>query len=203
MQRVGVLIAADRNVARKQRNAAAHDIDVHHAGADVEQRDGLAGIGIVIHFEAVLQREGVDIHDRGILPRLRQHVGVIQNLVFLDRHQQNVHLRIHGLEQLVIQVHVGNVERNVLAGFGLDAVVKLFLGHHRQRNSLDDHRVARNRRGHVLGLDFLRLENIADRAGDQRRVHDRAVHHRVLRQRFQPKTDQFIALFGASSAPRL
>ena len=47
------------------------------------------------------------------------------------------------------------------------------------------------------GLYFLRFENVADRARNQRRVHDGAVHHGILRQRFQTKTHQFIALFGA------
>ncbi len=148
LQRVGILISAHRNVAREQRDAAPHDIDIHDAGADVQQRHGLAGIGVVVQLVAVLQREGVDIHDRRRLAGLRQHVGVIQNLVLLHRHQQHVHLRIQRFQQLVVEIHVGNIEGNMLAGFGLDAVVKLFFGHHGQRYPLHDHRVARNRRGH-------------------------------------------------------
>ena len=45
LQRVGVLVAADRNVAREKRRPASDDIDVHHARADIQQRDYLRGSG--------------------------------------------------------------------------------------------------------------------------------------------------------------
>ena len=46
-------------------------------------------------------------------------------------------------------------------------------------------------------LTLLGVKNIADRAGDERRVHNRAVYNRVLGQRFQPKTDELVAVFRA------
>ena len=79
----------------------------------LQQGDGLAGIGIVVGLVAILERKSVNIDDRGVLPGLGNHVGVVQDLVFLNRHEQNVHLRVDGLQQLMIEVHVGDVERNV------------------------------------------------------------------------------------------
>ena len=52
LQRVGVLVAAHRNVAREERRPAADDVDVHHARANVQQRHHLRRIGLVIHFES-------------------------------------------------------------------------------------------------------------------------------------------------------
>ena len=62
-------------------------------------------------------------------------------------------------------------------------------------HALDDHRVSGNGRGHVLRLDFLRIEDRDDLFGDRRGVHDGAVHDRVLRQRLEAETHQLVALF--------
>jgi hypothetical protein len=51
--------------------------------------------------------------------------------------------------------------------------------------------------GHIHRFDFVGLKNIADGAGDEGGVHDRAIHNRVLRQRFQPETDELIPVFRA------
>ncbi len=203
LQRVRVLVASDGDVSCEQRDSAAHDVDIHHACPDVQQRNRLARVWIVVHLIAVLQRKGIDVHDRRILPGLSQNVRMIQDLIFLHRHEQNVQLRIHRLKELVVKIHVGNVERDVLAGFGLDAVVQLFLAHHRKGDPLDDDGVARDCGRYILSLDFLRLENVADRARDQRRIHDRAIHDGVLRQGLQAKTHQLIALFSALQLDRL
>ena len=195
LQRVRVLVAADAHVARKQRDAAANDVDVHHARADIQQRHRLACIRFVVDFKAILQTERIDVHDHRRFACLRQHVRVIQNLVFLHRHQQHVHLRVHGLQQLITQIHVRDVERNVLARFGRNPVVQLFFGHQRKRNPLHNHRVSGNRSRDVLRLDVFVVEDAADRVGDLRRIHDRAVHHRILGQRFHAEADQFVAGF--------
>src|ERR1700687_4207299 len=189
LQGVGVLVAANAHVASKQRHSTANDVDVHHARANVQQRDRLPRIRLIIHFKAVLQTESIDIHHHRRFPGLCQHVGVIQNLVFLYRHQQHVHLRIHGLQQLIAEVHVRDVKRDMLARLRWSPVVQLFLGHQRQRYPLHNYRVARYGSTHILRLDFLRVENFADGVRYLRRVHDRTVHHRVLRQRFHPEAD--------------
>src|SRR5881275_1162420 len=147
------------------------------ASVNVQQRHRLPRIRFVVDFEAVLQSEGIDIHHHRRLSCLRQNVGVVQNLVFLHRHQQNIHLRVHRLQQLIAQVHVRDIKWNVLAGFGRNPIVKFFLGHQRQRNALHDYRVPRNGCRHVLGLDPLGLENLANGVRHLRRIHDRSVYH--------------------------
>ena len=70
---------------------------------------------------------------------------------------------------------VGNVER--LTEIGRE----LGFGHRRQRNLLDDHGVARQRRGDFPGLDVARVEQPPDRVDDRRPVDDRAVDDAVRR----------------------
>src|SRR5580692_4435879 len=57
--------------------------------------------------------------------------------------------------------------------------------------------MSRNRGGHVLGLDLVRIKNVADGPGDERRIHDGAVHDCILRQGFQTETNEFVPVFRA------
>ncbi len=156
----------------------------------------MRGVGFVIDLEAVLQSEGVNVHDHRRLPCLGEHVGVVQDFVFLDGDEQDVHLILGGLEQLVAEVHVGDVERNVLAGFGLHAIEEFVFGHQRHADALDDDGVAGNGSGHVFRLDFLIIEDRDDLLGDRRSVHDGAVHDGVLGEGFDAVTDQLVAGLG-------
>ena len=106
------------------------------------KRHHLRWVRLVVHFKAVLQGEGVNVHDDRRFAGLRQNVRVVQNLVFLHRHQKNVHLVLGRFQKLVAEVHVRNIERDVLARFGLNPVVQLFLGHQRHAHALYDHRMA-------------------------------------------------------------
>ena len=96
---------------------------------------------------------------------------------------------------------------NVLAGFGLDPVEELFLGHQRHAHPLHDHRMPRNRRGHVLRLDLLLVENRDDLFGDRGRVHDGAVHDRILRQeargRSSPARSRLSTFFSSTAFTEL
>ena len=90
LQRVGVLVPTHGDVAGEQRIAPPPDHDVHDAGADVEQRGHLIGRHFIVHLESVVNREPIVVDDRGNLAGLAQHVGVIQNLFALHRHQHDV-----------------------------------------------------------------------------------------------------------------
>ena len=101
-------------------------------------------------------------------------------------------MRVHRFEQLVAEVHVGDIEGNVLAGFRRDAVVKFFLGHERQGHALDDDGVSGNGSCDALGFDLLEIEDLGDGIGDLRRIHDGAVNNGVLCQRLHSITNQLI-----------
>ncbi len=120
---------------------------------------------------------------------------MVQNLVFLHRHQQHVHLVLGGFQQLMAQVHVRDVERNVLAGLRLYPVVQFVFGHQRHADSLDDHRVPGHRSRHVLGFDLLAVEDRNNLLRHRGRIHDRAVDYGVLRQRLDAVTHQLVARF--------
>ena len=119
-------------------------------------------------------------------PGLRDDAGVVGDFFFLRRDQQHFHraLRVGaaaGIENLVVEVHVLDVERDVLLGFPVDRLVELGGGHHRQRDLLDDDGVARERGRDLLRLERLRLEDAADRLGDGGAVDDGAIDDAVGR----------------------
>ena len=118
---------------------------------------------------------------------LRDHAGVVADLFLLRRDEQHVHAAARigtgaGIENLVVEVDVLDVERDVLLRFPVDRLVQLRLGHHRQRDLLDDHRVAGERGADVLRLEgFVVLEDAADRVGDSAGIDDGAVDDRIRR----------------------
>ena len=77
----------------------------------------MSRVRIVVHFKAVLQCEGINVHDDRSLPGLCEDIGVIQNLVFLHGDEKDVHLILGGFEKLIAQVDIGDIKGNVLAGF--------------------------------------------------------------------------------------
>ena len=91
----------------------------------------------VIDFVGVLEREGVDVDDHRGAPGLGDHAGVVGNLFLLRRDEQDVHrpLAARGavVDDLVVEIDVLDVERDVLLGFPVDRFGQLRLGHHRQR----------------------------------------------------------------------
>ena len=99
-----------------------------------------------------------------------------------------------GVEDLVVEVDVLDVERDVLLGFPVDRLGQLGLGHHRQRDLLDDHRVARERGGDLLGLDLPALEQPAHGGGDGGAVDDRAVDDAVGRNGLGAEGHDLVAL---------
>ena len=129
------------------------------------------GLDAVVDLVGVLQREGVDVDDHRGAPGLGDHAGVVGDLFLLRRDQQDVHRPLAAggvarVENLVVEVDVLDVERDVLLGLPVDRLGQLRLGHHRQRDLLDDDGVARQRRGDVLRLDAAAVEQAADGVGD-------------------------------------
>jgi hypothetical protein len=126
--------------------------------------------------------------------------GVVANLLALGRDQQHVHAaaRIRAgarVEDLVIQVDVLNVERDVLFGLPVDRLVELGLGHDRQRDLFDNHGVPRQRRAHILRLERLAaVEQASDGVGHRRRVDDRTVDDAVGGKRLGAERDDLESL---------
>ena len=132
LQRFGVGVAADRDVAGEHRLVAVEDVDVDGAGAGVEQHDDLAGLEAVVGLVGVLQRERIDVDDDGVAARLRDHAGVVADLVFLRGDEQHFHAAARlgagaGIEDLIVEIHVLDVERDVLLRLPVDRLVQLRL----------------------------------------------------------------------------
>jgi hypothetical protein len=92
-------------------------------------------------------------------------------------------------QDLVIQVDVLDVERDVLLRFPVNGFREFVLSHDRQRDLLDDHGVTGQRRTDLLGLERLvAVEHSADGFGDRSRVDDGAVDDGVRRDGFPRQT---------------
>ena len=140
LDRFGVGVPAHRDVAREDRLVALEDIDVDGAGAGVEQHDDAAGREPVVHFERVLKREGIHVDDHRRPSGLRDDTGVVADLILLRGDQQDIHAPARvwpgpGVEDLIVEVHVLDVERDVLFRLPGYRLIELRLGHHRQRDT--------------------------------------------------------------------
>src|SRR5262249_24977463 len=111
-----------------------------------------------------------------------------------DRHEQDVEVTGGPAlsEDLVVQVDVGDVERDVLLRFPADRLRQFLVALDRKRDLLDDHRVARDRRGHTLVLDVLLVEDPVDRIRDRQLGNDHAVDDAVGGKWFHSKAYQLV-----------
>ena len=184
------------------------DVDVGRARAGVQQGDNLARLKAVVDLVGVLQREGIDVHDDRRAARLGDDAGVVGDLLLLRRHEQHVHRRLAagrpaGLDDLVVEVDVLDVERDVLLRFPVDGLRDFGLGHLGNGDLLDDDGVARERRRDIAGLDLAAVEEPADRVGDGRAVDDGAVDDAVGRHRLAAEGGDLVAAPGRLELHRL
>ena len=163
-----------------------HDVDVHHAGANVEQGGHCVGRGIVVVLVAVLQGERVNIHDGRLAAAELQRVGVVEDLVLLDGHQQHVNgRRVQVVAQhLVVNVDVGSCRRECTArprcataspsSGSTMACIEIFL-------TITEWPLTEV--ATCLALNACLGEDLADGAGDAAAVHDHRIDDDVAGQR--------------------
>ena len=80
-----------------------------------------SGFGAVVHFVGVLKSERVHVNDHRDAAGLADDARVVGDLLFLRGHEQDFHRALAAdvatIENLVVQVHVLDIEGNVLFGF--------------------------------------------------------------------------------------
>ena len=126
---------------------------------------------------------------------------MILDLVLFGGDQHDFHTRLvsrgHARpNNLVIQIHFGQFERNVLLGIELDRTLDLFRSHRRNHNPLHDNRVSRNAGGHAFGLELRREKRPFDGVGNRRRIHNRPVDNNVRPQALIGEARELVASFG-------
>ena len=110
---------------------------------------------------------------------------------------------VPAIENLVVEVDVLDVERDVLLRLPVDGLGQLGFGHHGQADFLDDDGVARERGRDFLGLERLVLEQAADGVGDGGAVDDGAVDDAVGRHRLDGEGRDLEALARRLQLDRL
>ena len=101
-----------------------------------------------------------------------------------------------GAENLEIQVHFGDFERDVLLGFPLDRSLHFLLGHDRQLDLADDDRVPRNGRSDIFCLESLAFHQPLDDLDNGTRVHNRVIDDRFGGQHGHTQPGQLIPAFS-------
>src|SRR4029453_14201457 len=122
----------------------------------------------------------IDVDDDWHAARLGDDAGVIGNLVLLGRDQQDFHRTVRAfgrarIQNLIVEIDVLNVEWDVLFGLPDDRLGELGIGHYRQVDLLDDHRVTRKGCGDILGRELVAFEQAANRI-----AYSRPAVHRPL-----------------------
>ena len=147
-------------------------------------------------LEEVLDGEGVDVDDERLELRAPRDLRVVVDLVALGGDQEQVHLTGLGaaLEDLVVDVHVLDVEGDVLLRLPLDLLVELGGGHHRHGDLADDHGLAADAESDLALLDLGLREGAAEPVDDGLRVHDVAVDDRLGRERGEAEAHEAVGL---------
>ena len=172
---------------------AGKNVHVRDGSADVHERDDPPGLDGVVRLVRVLEGERVDVHERGGLADLRDDARVVADLVLLDGDEEHIHrLAARGVENDVIEVHVVDVEGDVLLGFPPDRLGELLGRHGRQGNLLDDHGMAGEGGPEVVVPDRKRRDDPVDRVDDEGGVHDRAVDDRLGGEALHARLDEAI-----------
>ena len=146
---LGVVVAPERNVAREDRRAAAHDVRLHDRGADVDEGDGLTTLAGIVHLELIAERETVDVHDRRHEPGVLDDGRVLEHLRLLDRDEDQVEHTVVLTHALKVEEHFVDREGHVMLGLELHDVGDFFGWYFRNLHFLDDQLSAADRDGAV------------------------------------------------------
>ena len=167
-QRIGRVLAADRNMAGKKGCAGPDNVDRSDVCADVQQSCHLLGWRLVAHLPGILQRKSVNINDHRRLTGLFQNRGVVEDLLALDGCQhdvKSVSSRGGRPQHFVVPFHFVQIELDVLFGFVGDRFSELLRTAARYGDLLHDHRVPGDRGCHFVGLDVILGKDLIDRLG--------------------------------------
>ena len=193
---LGDVVAAVGDVAGERAGAVGDDVDRRQAGPHVDDGEGLIRRDPPVHLEDVLHGEGVDVDDQRLELGAAGDLRVVADLVALGGDEEQIDLPRLGpaAQHLVVDVHVLDVEGDVLLRLPLDLLVELGRGHHRHRDLADDDGLPADAERHVLLLDLGLGEDLPQPLDDGLRVHHVAVDDRLRRQRLVAGADQPVAL---------
>ena len=131
-------------------------IDIGQRRPDIEQSDRLIRIRVVVDFEGILQRKGININD---FCRMAGHCNdgrIVLDLVLLSSHQENLKppiLTFRRADHFIVEVDVCDFEGDVLVGTELNRTLDFLGAIYRKNNTFDDDRVPRHARHHALPLE--------------------------------------------------
>ena len=158
-------------------------------------------------FEDVLDREGVDVDDLRLQLGVPRELRVVLNFVFFGGDEEQIHLPRLGAssQDFVVDLHVFDVERDVLLGLPLNLLGELRGRHHRHGDLANDHRLSRDAHRDVAILDLAIVKELRQRLDDGAAVHHVTIDDGLRRKRriAEPnELDAFAALLHLTNFDR-
>jgi hypothetical protein len=189
---------SEREVPRQNRDTFLENVQVGDVMPDVDERDHARHRVRMIELEGVVQREGIDVHDRGLEPRIAEHANFRIDQLALRGDEQHVHLQPVpiGVEDLEIELHRFHVEWDVLLRLPPHELTRLRFFHALDLNLLDDHVATADGGNDVLRRDACGVERALNCFSDHARVHDLTLDDRVLHQRLDRDLRELRFPFG-------
>ena len=108
-----------------------------------------------------------------------------------SRHQ-NIQRFGSAAGDLIVEVHIRDIKRNVLFGVPTERFTKFVFTHLWQDDVLDDHRVAADSGCNSRGSNLVFVEDVCNNIGNVIELHDLTVDNRIGLQIFKAQVDQLI-----------
>src|SRR4030095_2278595 len=118
----------------------------------------------------------------------------VGDLVALASSHQNVQRLRRLTGQLIIEIDVGDIKRNVLLSVPAKRLLKFLFAHLRQNDVLDDNGVSADSSCYSRCLDLVLVKNVRDDVRHVIQFHDLAIDDRVRLQVLEAETHELEAV---------
>src|SRR5258705_1297689 len=92
--------------------------------------------------------------------------------------------------EFVVEIDIGDIERNVLFSMPAERLLQLFLAHLRKNYVFDDNRVPAHSGGNAVCPDLVLFEDIGDDVGNVVELHDLTIDYGVGLQILEAQAEE-------------
>ena len=131
----------------------------------------MSWLRVVVQFITVLKGKRVHVNHSRLLAGELNRLLQIRNFVTLASSHKDVDFVRRAASNVIVEIDVRDIKRNVLFRMPREGFLQLVLGHLRQDDVLDDHRMTVDAGSYLGRLDFVFVENISNGSRDRIQFH--------------------------------